>query len=371
MRRHRTSDLSAEIGQLLIVGFEAAEISAALASLLTRIQPAGVILFARNIESIEQTWHLLKACRDCVRPALFTCVDLEGGSVDRFRKVIGPAPSAAAAFAGGDRRLFFRHGKLIGQSCRAFGFNMDFAPVVDLALPASRTVMASRAVSPDPKEVTVFAREFLGGLAAAREIGGGKHFPGLGEANLDTHHELPRVNKSWRKMWNEDLYPYRALRRQLPFVLVGHASYSALPRHDVPASLSERWIMEILRRKIGYRGLVISDDLEMGGVLQAAPIEDAALGHIAAGGDLCLICRRQDYIESAYERLLREAERDPAFGRRALESAARVRAFKKNSAAMKMRFSPPAANASARLARALWNFSEELHLATIKRQAEA
>ena len=171
-----------------------------LASLLTRLQPAGVILFARNITGGEQTYKLLKDCQACVATPLFTSVDMEGGRVDRFRNLIGSAPSAADVFSTGRRKLFRKHGKVIGESCRALGFNTDFAPVVDLALEASKAVMSSRAVSADPKAVVVYAREFLAGLRSANVVGAAKHFPGLGEANLDTHHELPSVNKSWKRL---------------------------------------------------------------------------------------------------------------------------------------------------------------------------
>src|SRR5205807_8096175 len=122
-----------------------------LHSLLKRLQPAGVILFARNIKSPEQNWRLLRECQKCVSTPLFTCVDLEGGTVDRFRKVLGAAPSPAEVFATGSRALFRRHGHVIGENCRALGFNVDFAPVIDLAYEASRSVMSSRAVSDDPK----------------------------------------------------------------------------------------------------------------------------------------------------------------------------------------------------------------------------
>ena len=178
------------IGQLLIVGFDATEMTPRLASLLKRIQPAGVILFARNIKHPSQTHHLLRACQDCVSTPLFTCVDLEGGRVDRFRDVLGPTPSAAEVFTTGDRKLFREHGQIIGENCRALGFNVDFAPVLDLAFEASRNVMSSRAVSADPRKVTAYAREFLAGLKAARVLGCGKHFPGLGEGNLDSHHDF-------------------------------------------------------------------------------------------------------------------------------------------------------------------------------------
>jgi beta-N-acetylhexosaminidase len=370
-KRNGLSDRHRHHGQLLIIGFEGTEMSPRLSSLLTRLQPAGVILFARNITGAEQTHRLLKDCQACVSTPLFKCVDLEGGSVDRFRKVLGPTPSAADVFATGDRKLFRKHGKVIGESCRALGFNTDFAPVVDLALAASRTVMSSRAVSADPKQVVVYAREFLAGLQAAGVVGAAKHFPGLGEANLDTHHELPSVRKSWKQLWAEDIYPYRALRRELPMILIGHANYPDVTRNLTPASLSKKWITDVLRKKIGYRGLIVSDDLEMGGVLKAAPIEQAAIEHIRAGGDLCLICHQEDWVIRSYEALVAEAERDRRFARRVEESSARVLAFTRKSAELKRRTSPSAPTPSKvqALTRRLWEFSEQVRFQGMQGEA--
>jgi beta-N-acetylhexosaminidase len=373
-----------DIGQLLIIGFDGTEMSPRLASLLTKIQPAGVILFARNIKGAEQTHTFLRECQKCVATPLFTCVDLEGGTVDRFRNVIGSAPSPAEVFATGSRALFRKHGRVIGENCRALGFNVDFAPVLDLAFGASRKVMSSRAVSDDPKQVVAYAREFLRGLDDAGVLGCGKHFPGLGEATLDTHHELPSVEKPLRKLWAEDLVPYRLLRRALPMVMVSHAAFPAITKEwskeRVPASLSKKWITGILRKKIGYRGLICSDDLEMGGVLAAAPIEQAAIeyamiGHIRAGGDLGLICHREDFILRAHEALVREAERDVRFARRVRESARRVLAFKnksfdKKSVASRRSPSPTSARVE-KLTRQLWEFGEEIRLATFAREERA
>ena len=355
----------------MIVGFDGIEMSPGLHSLLTRIQPAGVILFARNIVSTDQTYKLLQDCQNCVSTRLFTCVDMEGGKVDRFRNVTGSAPSAAEVYATRDRRLFRKHGRVIGDSCRTLGFNTDFAPVVDLAFEASRTVMNSRAVSADPQEAVVYAREFLSGLRAAGVMGAIKHFPGLGEANLDTHHELPSVDKSWKRLWDQDIAPYRALRRDAPMVLVGHAAYPAVTRDRTPASLSKKWITDVLRRKIGYRGLVVSDDLEMGGVLKAASIGQAAVGHIRAGGDLCLVCHVAENVEQAYESLIHEAEHDRNFSRRCEESLVRVRKFKMKSKELKRRTSVPSAAKVQELSRRLWEFGEQVRLETIKRQDEA
>jgi beta-N-acetylhexosaminidase len=366
-----------KIGQLLIIGFNGTEVSPRLASLLTKIQPAGVILFARNITGVAQTHTLLRECQMCVATPLFTCVDLEGGTVDRFRMVLGGAPSPAEVFATGSRTLFRKHGRVIGDNCRALGFNVDFAPVLDLAFEASRSVMSSRAVSDDPKQVVVYAREFLRGLNDAGIIGCGKHFPGLGEATLDTHHELPSVKKPLPKMWGQDLVPYRTLRRELPMVMVSHAAFPAVTKEEkTPASLSKKWITDILRKKIGYRGLICSDDLEMGGVLAAAPIEQATVGHIRAGGDLGLICHQEAFILRAHEALIREAERDGKFARRAHESAQRVLAFKKKAFSRQAanrrgpgRRAPAATSARVeRLTRQLWEFGEEIRLATFARR---
>jgi beta-N-acetylhexosaminidase len=366
------------IGQLLIIGFDGTEMSPRLASLLSKIRPAGVILFARNITGAEQTHTLLRECQKCVATPLFTCVDLEGGTVDRFRNVLGSAPSPAEVFATGSRALFRKHGRVIGENCRSLGFNVDFAPVLDLAYKASRSVMSSRAVSDDPKQVVVYAREFLRGLSDGGVLGCGKHFPGLGEATLDTHHELPSVEKPLRKLWEEDLVPYRSLslRRELPMVMVSHAAFPAVTKQRTPASLSKKWITDILRKKIGYRGLICSDDLEMGGVLAAVPIEQAAIehvtiGHIRAGGDLGLICHQEDFILRAHEALVREAERDRRFARRVRESAGRVLAFKKkafkNKSAARRRTSAPTSARVEKLTRQLWEFGEEIRLATLAR----
>ena len=362
--------MTSNIGQLLIIGFDGTELSPRVASLLTKIQPAGVILFARNIASPAQTHALLRECKKHVAAPLLTCVDLEGGTVDRFRDVLGAAPSPAEVFTTGKKILYRKHGRIIGENCRALGFNVDFAPVLDLAFEASRSVLSSRAVSDDPAQVVTYAREFLRGLSEARVLGCGKHFPGLGEATLDTHHELPSVDKPLRKLWVEDLAPYRTLRRALPMVMVSHAAFPSVTKDRTPASLSAKWITDILRKKIGYRGLVCSDDLEMGGVLAAAPIEKAIVAHIRSGGDLGLVCHQHELVERAYEALLGESERDRRFTRRVQDSLRRVAAFKKKHLGGRTTPSPTRRRVET-LTRRLWEFSEEIRLATLSREDNA
>jgi beta-N-acetylhexosaminidase len=359
------------VGQLLIVGCNGTEMTARLASLLTRLQPGGVILFARNIKSGEQTWRLLRDCRKCVSTPLFTCIDLEGGSVDRFRDVLGPTPSAAEVFATADRKVFRTHGRMIGENCRAFGFNLDFAPVLDLAFEASRSVLSSRSVSDNPREAVTYAREFLAGLRAANMFGCGKHFPGLGEGKLDSHHALPVIEKSMKRLWAEDLVPYRTLCRQLPLAMISHAAYPRVTHDRTPASLSKVWITDILRKRIGFRNLIVSDDLEMGGVLAAAPVGEAAVQHIRAGGDLCLVCHREDYITQAYEALLSTTARDAKFARQVEEAAARVLAFKKKWRRMMRSGKPPSAAGVGKLSRKLWEFGEQVRLENMNREENA
>lgn len=358
------------VGHLLIVGFTAVEMNSHLASLLTRIQPAGVILFARNIQSPEQTWQLLRECQKCVDGPLFTCVDLEGGTVDRFRDVLGATPSAAEVFATDDPKMFRRHGDIIGENCRTLGFNLDFAPVLDLAFSVSRNVMGTRAVSQDPRAVAVYAREFVEGLKNCRVLGCGKHFPGLGEGNLDSHHELPVIQKSLKRLLAADLLPYRLLRGQLPLTMISHAAYPQVTKSRTPASLSKIWITDILKKKIGYCGLVVSDDLEMGGVLGAAPVGAAAAEFVRAGGDLCLVCHREDRVVEAYETLTREAERDKKFAKRVAESDRRVRAFK-NKRKKELRVGKePSPAAIEKLTRQLWEFGEQVRLGPLSRRED-
>lgn len=342
-----------------------------LSSRLKRLQPAGVILFARNIKNPAQTWQLLRDCRRCVTAPLFTCVDLEGGQVDRFRDVLGPTPSAADVFATADRKLFRKHGQVIGDNCHALGFNVDFAPVLDLASEASRAVMGTRTVSANPRQVVAYSREFLAGSRNAGILGCGKHFPGLGEGRLDSHHELPVIEKSRAKMWAEDLLPYRQLHRQLPFVMVAHAAYPQVTRDRTPASLSKVWMTDILRKRIGYRNLIVSDDLEMGGVLAAAPIGQAAVESIRAGADLCLVCHHEEHVMQAYEALAKAVESDRNFARDAERSARRVLAFKKKWVKKLRASKAPSEKMVEKLTRNLWEFSEQVRLEALDREESA
>ena len=352
-----TADLRSQVGQLLILGFDGLALNEQLRASLTHLQPGGVILFARNIAEPRQTWKLLRQSQDSTPVPMFLCVDLEGGTVDRLKKVIAPAPSVHDVCSTRQRKLFRMHGQILGLEARALGFNTDFAPVLDLGFEASRSVLGSRTASEDPAGAILYAREFLLGLKSAQVLGCGKHFPGLGEANLDTHHELPSIQKSWKNLWAEDLVPYRRLHTRLPFVMVAHACYPEVTRDRLPASLSKKWMKDVLRTKIGYRGLIISDDLEMGGVLAAGSIEHVAVETLRAGADMFLVCHNQDLVWRAHEAVLKEAERDPKFAAHVAQAAGRVLAFKKRSPILRGFAAEPNARVNNTLKRIVESFS--------------
>ena len=277
------------------------------------------------------------------------CVDVEGGTVNRLRDALAPIASAQAVAAamrtptlsrkarkdgapgstltrkdGAHRSaaLARKHGDLIARAVKAFGFNTTLAPVVDLALPEAAEVLGSRTAGANAAEVIEYAHEFLAGIAAQGVVGCGKHFPGLGGAAGDTHFVTPEIQRTWRKIWNEDVVPYRELHREMPMIMMNHAAYPRTPGKNEPASASKFWIAETLRKRIGYKGIILSDDLEMGGILKFLPVEEAAVAAIRAGSDLLEICHSAELILRTYEALVSEGERSAAF-RKILMATAR------------------------------------------------
>ncbi|MGH9784803.1 MAG: glycoside hydrolase family 3 N-terminal domain-containing protein, partial [Terriglobia bacterium] len=245
------------------------------------------------------------------------------------RDALAPLPSARdAARAGLAQEL----GRIAGREVAAFSLNVDFAPVLDLGLPESESVLGSRAVGSSPEQVARFGEQFLAGLAESRILGCGKHFPGLGSGCLDSHLAMPRIEKEAALLWEQDLFPYRALAARLPMVMVAHAAYPALnpgssgtnPQQLLPASLSRNIISGLLKGRIGYEGLVVCDDLEMEGALEGRSIGEAAVAAVRAGCDMLLVCRHAANVRAAFEAVVREAERDSGFRAMVDEAAQRA-----------------------------------------------
>jgi beta-N-acetylhexosaminidase len=313
MPRRRNMELAEQAGQILIAGVEGASLSAEERAWFHRIRPGGIILFRRNIEQAPQVASLLREANRIGATPLLRCVDLEGGLVDRLRDVIAPMPSASAVFATGRRNLFRQHGLLIAREARTLGFNTVFAPVLDLALPESASILRTRVVSAAPWRVIDYARGFLAGMQKEDILACGKHFPGLGGGAIDSHQSMPVIHRMTRLMWRSDLAPWLAVAAHLPFAMVAHASYPWLGRDPAPATVSHYWVTNVLRRQIRFKGVILSDDMEMGGILSQMSIEEATVQALLAGIQMIEICRDPSLVQRAYEALIKEAERSPAF----------------------------------------------------------
>jgi beta-N-acetylhexosaminidase len=310
-------------GSLLVAGLAEKELTGMERAWLKLVQPAGMILFQRNIANARQTRALVSEAAEYCLPHCASFVDVEGGTVNRLKEVLAPIAPAQAVAQAARRRpgLAREHGELIARAVKAFGLNTSLAPMVDLALPDSAEVLGTRCPAATAAETIAYARDFMAGMAAQGVAGCGKHFPGLGGGTRDSHLETPKIRRSWPQLWQEDLEPYRALHRAMPIIMVNHAAYPQTAGKTRPASVSNFWIQTVLRKRIGYRGMILSDDLEMGGVARFMPIEEAGIEAVRAGADLVLICHHAEPILRVYEALIAEGERSAVFGKVLLERA--------------------------------------------------
>jgi beta-N-acetylhexosaminidase len=322
----KTTTLREAAGSLLVVGLAGTELTALERAWLKLVRPAGVILFRRNIANVEQTRALLNEATGLGSRHGVRFVDVEGGTVNRSRDALSPIASAQAVAAAARNAkkpaLARKHGELIARAVKAFGFNTTLAPVVDLTLPESTDVLGSRTAGSTAADVIGYAREFMTGVASQGVVSCGKHFPGLGGAAGDTHFVTPEIPRSWEQIWGEDITPYRELHKLMPIIMTNHAAYPRTPGRNKPASASRFWITDTLRKRVGYKGLILSDDLEMGGILKFLSVEEAAVAAIRAGSDLIEICHSPELILRSYEALISEGEKSAAF-RKILFAAAR------------------------------------------------
>jgi beta-N-acetylhexosaminidase len=287
-------------------------------SLLERIRKGrvgGIILFTRNIESSEQTLELTHslqlAASSSLHPApLLISIDQEGGRVSRVSEDFTRFPAAGLFGRIGDTSLAGKAARATGAELRAAGVNMDFAPVIDLLTNPECAVIGDRAYGDEPELVSGMGAAVIGGLQSEGVAASAKHFPGIGEMAPDPHETLPFCDLSLETLRERELAPFRAaLNPNLPgggvaSVLVAHAVYTQIDP-DRPASISPRIVGGLLREELGYDGLVVTDDLEMGAVEDSA---EASLASLLAGSDIALICHSEEKQERALE-LIAEAIR--------------------------------------------------------------
>jgi len=294
-------------GQLLAVGIEGTCLSDDLRRGLSRIAPGAVILFARNLLDASQ---VAAFCRDLSRAVSvppFLAIDQEGGRVNRLKGIFPPLPPNLALGNGPSAiDLVREHARRTGQGLKSLGFNLNFAPVLDLSMAASPNGIGDRAYGSDPDRVALLGGAFLTAQAEEGVLGCGKHFPGLGGGRVDSHEELPRIDASSDELWDRDLLPYRRLKDVCPLVMVGHAFYPSLQGQPaLPATFSRRVIHDLLRGRIGYEGLSLTDDLEMGAVDQRRPPGEVTLAAFEAGNDLMMFCKDWGRVEEAHATLQR------------------------------------------------------------------
>lgn len=329
-----------DVGQLLWVGFQGTELPAVLAKQLDAGTYGVAILFRRNIRYVEDVAdvpalaalnHELHRKAPDGTPVLIA-IDQEGGRVARVRApatLWPPMMMHDRLSAPDDVRTAEAVGLAVGQELRAVGVDIDFAPVLDVHTNPANPIIGDRAFGTTAETVTRRALAFARGLDAAGVLACGKHFPGHGDTDTDSHLALPRIDHDWARLENVELAPFKAAAAAgLPMVMTAHVVFGALDA-GVPATLSEQVITGLLRDKLGYRGVIVSDDLDMKAIAATMGADRAAVATIRAGCDVVLLCCDEGNQRLAEEGLVKAAEGDSELRRRMGESADRVRAMKR------------------------------------------
>jgi len=293
----------------LFAGLPRPELDPPAERALAELQPAGVILFDRNLRSVAQLRDLVAGVREVCRDPVLVAVDEEGGPVNRLRRVddlfaLLPDARRQATWPADRLAAVWR---AVGRALRCLGFDVDFAPVVDLDAGSGRNAIGPRAWSDDPDEVVRCAGAVLGGLADAGIASCLKHFPGLGGTDVDTHRELAVSPMTPDRFETRDGRPFAELASRAPMVMTAHAWYPGLEHADQaprPATFSRPLVHGLLRSRLGYDGVVVSDDLGMGALAGHGGPDRRAVQALAAGCDVALFCADLDAPRRARDAIL-------------------------------------------------------------------
>lgn len=319
--------MSSGAGELLALGFEGTELPEAIAVLATESGLGGIVLFARNCPSLDAVLSLTSAARG-LGPDVLVLVDHEGGRVHRLPPPFTRFPPAATIGQTGDPGLAAQVARAMARELRAAGFDSGLTPVLDCLTDPRSVVVGDRAYASDPEAVAACGTAFIRAAMAEGLLPVAKHFPGHGRTPLDSHLALPEVDAPLDDLERTELGPFRqALAAGCPAVLVAHVLYPALDG-EWPASLSANVIGGLLRRRLDFGGLVLSDDLEMAAVRSGWGVGGAAARFLTVGGDLALVCREAEARDEAMAAVGRALETG-ALTREAAAAARRRRAARR------------------------------------------
>ena len=298
------------LGQLILTGVAGKELDAKAAKLFQRVQPGGFILFARNIESPAQLRKLIDDLRGLSQIEPIITIDQEGGRVSRLRLIGNEPPNAQQLRDKNDIDLIRRHGDITGRLLRLFGFNLDLCPVLDISFDddadnSLRGRCYGRTVEQVVRNAGAFNEAMRGhGIASC-----GKHFPGYSAATIDAHHELPKISRTREELDREELAVFKQFVGEIDSMMTCHGWYPCFEPDRKPATLSHRVVTQLLREEMGFDGLIMTDDLDMGAILNEYGLDETIRLAIAAGNDLAMICHRIPEIENVY-RILGALPRD-------------------------------------------------------------
>jgi len=322
-----------KVGQLFFIGLPVTEINAETKEVLRGFSPGGICLFVRNIQEANQVRQLNNDIRENSSVEPLISLDQEGGLVDRLRRIVTPMPAPNLLKTPSEARNL---AEITAEIVRTLGFNMNFAPVVDVideVRANSFNGLYSRAFGKSRSEVVEYAEEYLDGLQEKGCLGCLKHFPGLGASQVDSHEEPPSVYLTREELFETDLLPYRRLlpTEKVRSVMIAHANF---PRFDLqetdnngkllPSSLSYNIVTKLLREELGFDGLTITDDLEMGAIVKNYGIGEACQMAIHAGIDMLAICANPDSVREGFNAVLDAVKNEKISESRINESLRRI-----------------------------------------------